>query len=464
MPENKPPVVIVGAGPAGLTAAYELVKHDKKSVVLEADSQVGGLSRTITYKGYRFDIGGHRFFSKIPYVTRIWQEILGDDMVLRPRMSRIFYRKRVFSYPLKPGELLVILNPLESMQILTSYLSQKLFRKKREDNFEQWMTNRFGRRLYELFFKGYTEKVWGIPCSELSVDWAAQRIQNLSLKQAVRNAFLKTPAKKTIPSLIDRFYYPKYGPGMMWDRCRTYLADHNVPVLLNHRAERFLHDGKRVHTLAVKNNKGTVQYNADYFMSSMPLQSLICSLNPPPPADVLDAAHSLCYRDFLTVVLIVDKEKIFADNWIYIQTADVKMGRIQNYKNWSPAMVPDPAKTVLGLEYFLWRSDDEWSRPDEKWIDFGIQECASLGFIEPGQVLEGVVVRMPRAYPVYDVNYRKNVETIRDYLGRFENFYTIGRNGLHRYNNQDHSMVTGIYAARNVLGHDYDVWSTKFKL
>ena len=461
-------VLITGAGPAGLTAAYELSKLGLQSTIVEADRQVGGISRTVNYRGYRFDIGGHRFFSKVPIVNQVWREILEEEFLVRPRMSRIYYRQRYFDYPLKAMNALTGLGPVESVRIGMSYVQTRLFPHAEETNFEQWVTNRFGSRLYEIFFKTYTEKVWGIPCREISADWAAQRIKNLSLREAVRNALLgagRTADGQIITTLIDEFYYPRLGPGMMWESCRNLLAARGHETVEGVEVERIRHRHGRVENMVGRTDAGqTVELDAEHYISSMPLRELILALDPPAPPEVLAAANRLRYRDYLTVVLIVRREDIFPDNWIYIHAPEVKMGRIQNYKNWSPAMVPDPTRTSLGLEYFLWEKDEEWTWPDERLIELGIRECVQIGLIAPDEVEDGTVVRMKKAYPVYDQYYHESIATIRRYLETFTNLQTVGRNGLHRYNNQDHSMLTAIYAARNITGERNDIWSVNTEM
>ena len=456
-------VVVIGAGPAGLTAAYELSKFGMHTTLLEADSQVGGLSRTVNYGGYRFDIGGHRFFSKIPIVNELWREILQDEFLLRSRLSRIHYRGRYFDYPLKPINALVGLGLMESLRIGLSYAKAKVAPNPVEENFEQWVTNRFGSRLYHIFFKTYTEKVWGIPCTEISADWAAQRIKNLSLREAVRNALFGSGRSKdgeVITTLIDQFYYPRFGPGMMWEHCAELLAAQGHDTLYGVRVERVRHRHGRVTCVSGRMHTGEeVELGGDQVLSTMPLRDLIFAMDPVPPDEVLQAARNLRYRDYQTVVLIVKRASVFPDNWIYIHSPEVKMGRIQNYKNWSPDMVPNPEFTSLGLEYFLWDHDPEWSWPQEQLIQLGIEDCASIGLIDPSEVSDGTVVRMPKAYPVYDQHYHRSIATVQAYLKQIENLQTIGRNGLHRYNNQDHSMLTGVYAARNIMGEAYDVWS-----
>jgi len=455
--------VVIGAGPAGLTAAYELRKRGVTASVLEASTQVGGLARTANYRGFRFDIGGHRFYSKVPLINELWHEILGEDFLLRPRLSRIYYNQHFFDYPLKPINAFVGLGPVESLLVGLSYLRARFSHIHDEKTFEEWVSNRFGYRLYRIFFKTYTEKVWGIPCNEISADWAAQRIKNLSLKQAVRNAVLgarRGMDGTTITSLIEQFHYPRFGPGMMWERCEVSLARQGTATLRGMKVERIRHRQGQVECVTARTDTGErVEYDGAHFISTMPLRELIHALDPLPPEPVLWAAEGLRYRDYLTVVLVVNRESLFPDNWIYVHSPDVKMGRIQNYKNWSPYMVPDASKTSLGLEYFLWDKDEEWTWSDDRLIHLGTQECARLGLIDPREVEDGTVVRMAKAYPVYDQSYQEHVKMVRQYLETFSNFQTIGRNGLHRYNNQDHSMLTGVYAARNVTGEQYDVWS-----
>lgn len=455
--------IIIGAGPAGLTTAYELGKRGMTSTVLEASDQVGGISKTVNYRGYRFDIGGHRFFSKVPLINELWHEILGEEFLLRPRISRIYYNQHFFDYPLKPMNALAGLGPLESVLIGLSYIKAKFFHIHDEKTFEQWVSNRFGYRLYSIFFKTYTEKVWGIPCHEISADWAAQRIKNLSLKQAVRNALFGVKQGmdgSTLTSLIEQFHYPRFGPGLMWERCRGLIESQGSQTIQGVKVERVRHRHGLVDCVQGRGAAGeALEYDGRHFVSTMPLRELVQALDPLPPDDVLKAAQALRYRDYLTVVLVIDRESVFPDNWLYVHSPEVKLGRIQNYKNWSPYMVPDPSRTSLGLEYFLWDTDEMWTWSDERLIELGIRECAQIGLIDPREVKDGTVVRMEKAYPVYDQTYQDSVATIRRYLETFSNLQTIGRNGLHRYNNQDHSMLTGVYAAGNILGDKRDVWS-----
>jgi protoporphyrinogen oxidase len=325
------------------------------------------------------------------------------------------------------------------------------------------VTNRFGKRLYEIFFKTYTEKVWGMPCSDISADWAAQRIKNLSLLEALRNALLGVSRGRsggTITSLIEQFHYPRYGPGMMWEYCERQIQARGGRVMRGMRVESIRHHDGKVRAVVARTAQGErVEYEGRAVISTMPLRDLMRALDPEPPFEVLRAAERLRYRDYLTVVLLVNREVVFPDNWIYVHSPEVKMGRIQNYKNWSPFMVPDASKTSLGLEYFLWDKDDEWRWSQDQLVDLGVRECSRIGLIQPRDVEDGTVVRAEKAYPVYDQHYQGHVRTVRQYIETFTNFQTIGRNGLHRYNNQDHSMLTGLYAARNLFGERHDVWA-----
>lgn len=455
--------VVIGGGPAGLTTAYQGQKLGIAPTVLEADAIVGGISRTVSYKGYRFDIGGHRFFSKVQQVNELWDEILGEAFLMRPRMSRIHYKGIFFDYPLKAANTLQNLGLVESALCGFSYAKARLFPQMPEVTFEEWVSNRFGKRLFNIFFRTYTEKVWGIKCSEISADWAAQRIKNLSLSEAVRSALLgaggKTKNNEVITTLIDKFKYPEFGPGQMWERCEQLVADRGGQTIKGVMIDRVhVKDGRAYKATGRGRHGEPVEFGAEHFISSMPLRELVRCLSPQAPTEVLRAADKLRYRDFLTVVLIVQRENLFPDNWIYIHTPEVKVGRVQNFGNWSPAMVPDAGRSSLGLEYFLWDKDDMWNWPDEKLIELGTKECIQIGLINPGDVLDGCVVRQPKAYPVYDQHYKQAVDTIRGYLDTIPNLQTVGRNGQHRYNNQDHSMMTGVLAARNMAGENLDIW------
>lgn len=451
--------VIIGGGPAGLTAAYELAKNSVPAVVLEADGVLGGIARTVNYKGYLFDIGGHRFFTKWDEVQQIWQEILGSQFLTRPRLSRIYYHKKFFYYPLKPKNALVGLGIVESVRVLMSYLGSRLFPHKEEENLAQWVSNRFGKRLYEIFFKTYTEKVWGVPCTEIRAEWAAQRIKGLSLTAAIANALF--PAKKTkVKTLIDQFQYPELGPGQMWERLATRLRERGYPVLTERPVVRIRHNGTGITEVLTRGPYGDERFAGTHFVSSMPIRELINALDPPAPPMIQKAANNLRYRDFLIVSLIVNRKDVVPDNWIYVHEPGVRVGRIQNFKNWSPAMVPDANKTCLGMEYFVFQGDDLWSSPDAELIARARREIVQLGLVRAEEIIDGTVVRMPKAYPMYDSGWTEQITLIRSYLEKtIPNLQLVGRNGMHKYNNQDHSMMTALCAARNIMGAHYDLWA-----
>ncbi len=451
-------VVIIGAGPAGLTAAYELAKLNLHPIVLEKGERVGGLARTEDYKGFFFDMGGHRFFTKVEEVNELWRHLLGENFLRRPRLSRIYYNRKFFDYPLKPLNALAGLGLWESLLIALSYIKWRLRPYPQEETFEQWVTNRFGKRLFQTFFKTYTEKVWGIPCSELKAEWAAQRIKDLSLKTVVLSMFVKP--KKTIKTLIDQFDYPRRGPGMMWNTVKEQVEGRGGLVRLNTKVAGIRIKGKCIDSVLVANNGHEEIIRGTDFISSMPITEFIKNLDPAPSAEVLEAAEKLKYRDFLTVCLIVNKPNLFPDNWIYIHDPEVKLGRIQNFKNWSPEMVPDLTKTSLGLEYFCTEGDGLWGMSDAELIELGKRELNRIGLASPADIEDGCVFRVQKAYPIYDSEYRGYLATVKNFVAGLENYQTIGRNGLHRYNNQDHAMVTGMLAVRNLTaGEHNDLWS-----
>ncbi len=454
---GSPSVVIIGAGPAGLTAAYELGKAGAAATILEKDSVVGGIARTVNYKGYLFDIGGHRFFTKVTLVEQMWREVLGQDLIRRSRLSRIYYRGKFFYYPLRAFNALWNLGLWETFLCVASYGKAKLFPRRPEDDFATWVTNRFGRRLFEIFFRTYTEKVWGIPCTEIQAEWAAQRIKGLSLSSAIKNAIfgeLGKSKEEIIKTLIDEFDYPRHGPGMMWTRTKELVEAQGSKVLFDAPVERIYWREGGVEAVEA----GGQVYPLAHLISSMPVRELIEKLTPTPPDELLEAARNLHYRDFLTVALVVNKQNLFPDNWIYVHDKSVKLGRIQNFNNWSPEMVPDPATTCLGLEYFCFEGDGLWTSADQDLIERGKTELGLLGLVDPSDVIDGAVVRMTKAYPVYDGGYEAAMDEVRRFLRRVPNLQLVGRNGMHRYNNQDHSMLTAILAARNILGGHYDLW------
>jgi protoporphyrinogen oxidase len=457
-------IVIIGAGPAGLTAAYHLQKLSPDHVpeVYEASDMVGGISRTESKDGNRFDIGGHRFFTKVEAVERMWHEVLEDDFITVPRLSRIYYRGKFYAYPLNLFNALSNIGAYEAFRILASYVKWQIKPSNTEETFEEWVINRFGGRLYMHFFRSYTEKVWGINPREIRSDWAAQRIKNLSLSKAVWNAI--SGANDT-SSLIEEFQYPRLGPGMMWERARDLIVSRGGSVALRHEVVRVCRDENYVTGIDVREWRGdgtlgTVRHVAgDSFVNSMALRDLIRAFDPPPPAEVVEAAERLKYRDFLIVTLCISRPDPFPDNWIYIHSPEVKVARIQNFRAWSREMVANPDTSSIGMEYFCNIDDALWSMDDAALRDIAASELEHLGLGKASEVIDFAVIRQPKAYPVYDAEYKEALEVVSGWLKTLENFQTVGRNGLHRYNNQDHSMLSAIYAAENILGADHDVWN-----
>lgn len=450
-------VVVIGGGPAGLVATYDLSKRKIPVVCFEADQMVGGISRTIEYKGFRFDVGGHRFFTRIQAVNDLWQEILSDEFLTRPRISRIYYNGKFFYYPLQPMNALFGFTLPCSVRILASYLNAKLHPACEEKTFEQWVTNRFGSKLYNIFFKTYTEKVWGIPCTEIRAEWAAQRIKGLSLWTAVTNALFRQ--KEVIKTLINEFNYPRLGPGQMYETMAHKAQKLGGEVCLEHRVKEIRHDKGWITEVCVDSPMGVnVEAGAD-FISTMPITELILRLRPEPPREVIDAARGLRYRSLLTINLLMNRPEKLPDTWIYVHDPSVKMGRIQCFANWSPYMVPDANHSSMGLEYFCWEGDEFWSMADDALLALGKEEIGRLGLVDPNAVFDGFVIRMPKCYPVYDDTYQSRLETIRGFLTGFNNLQLCGRYGLFKYNNMDHSMLTALLAVENILGANHDVWS-----
>ncbi|PSC04092.1 FAD-dependent oxidoreductase [Alsobacter soli] len=462
-------VLIIGAGPAGLTASYLLTKEGRDVTVLERDPHlVGGISRTVNYKGFLFDIGGHRFFSKAKEVVDLWKEILPDDFIERPRISRIYYKGKLYSYPLKAFEALWNLGLVESALCMASYGWAKLQPVASPKTFRQWVRNAFGERLFSIFFKTYTEKVWGMSCDEISADWAAQRIKGLSLGAAVLNAlgrsFKGRPRPKdgeVIKTLIESFQYPRKGPGMMWEAAARKTREQGGRILMDRTLSAMEWDeAARLWTVTARRGDGSVEtFTANHVISSAPITELTAAIKPAPIS--LFHARALRYRDFLTVALVTTCKDLFPDNWIYIHDPSVKVGRIQNFRSWSPEMVPDPDLACLGLEYFCFEGDGLWSAPDAELIALAKQEIARIGLVRDDEVVDACVVRQAKAYPVYDDAYKDHVAMVRlDLEQRFPTLHLVGRNGMHKYNNQDHAMMTAMLTVRNILAGErlYDIW------
>ena len=448
------PYAVLGAGPAGLTAGYVLARAERPVVVFEADHQVGGLARTVERDGYRFDLGGHRFFTKSDEVQRLWQEVLGDELLVRGRLSRIYWRGRFIDYPLRLVDVVRKIGPLELARCSGSYALAVARRRPRElETFEEWVCDRFGRRLFELFFHSYTEKVWGVPTSEIRAEWAAQRIRTLSFARVVRAALLRDGGG--VHSLIDRFEYPRLGPGQMWEAMAAEIVGAGGELRLGARVERIELRGGRVSAVRAAGERVAVKHA----ISSLPLRDIVALTDPPAPPAVLAAARGLRYRDFITVALVVRGDDLFPDNWIYIHDPGVLVGRIQNFRAWSEAMVPDADRTCVGMEYFCFEGDELWRASDEQLVARATRELDAIGLASAGRVQAGHVVRVPKAYPIYDADYEQRVRVVRAWLGAIANLQQIGRNGLHRYNNSDHSMLTALRAVENACtGSEHDLW------
>lgn len=508
-------VVIIGAGPAGLTAGYELANRDGyKPIIIERSSEIGGISRTVNYKGYRMDIGGHRFFSKSDWVMNWWQKILplqvSDDgsqsirisfqnqhrdvvpanqipdsdavMLVRNRLSRIYYLRKFFDYPIKLSLRTVRnLGPRRMLRIATSYASAVAFPVRPERSLEDFLINRFGRELYLTFFKDYTEKVWGAPCQEISAEWGAQRIKGLSILKALRHALKKSiqrqsiAQKETSTSLIERFLYPKLGPGQLWEEVARQAQSLGGELLLDSEASTIHMENGVVAAVTVSDLKTGNQrrIEADYVISTMPIKDLIAAMAPPAPPDVGEVATNLPYRDFITVGLLLEKMKpnpqslsrsknhCPPDNWIYVQESDVRLGRIQVFNNWSPYLLPNPEYVWLGLEYFCQEGDDLWQRDTAAMTRLAIDELARIGLIDPKDVLDSHVVKVPKTYPAYFGAYQ-HFWKIREFVDPIPNLFLVGRNGMHRYNNQDHSMLTARIAVDQIISgltEKSEIWS-----
>jgi protoporphyrinogen oxidase len=463
---GRPAVVVIGAGPAGLTAAYMLSKRGHTSTVLEADTIVGGISRTVERDGWRFDIGGHRFFTKVTPVNDLWFEILGEDEFLRrPRMSRIYYQGKLYDYPIKPMNALRNLGFVEAVRCVASYGWVRVKPPKEQTSLEGYIAANYGWRLYQHFFKTYNEKLWGIPASELSADFGAQRIKGMSLWNAVweptraRLLGSRQDKSKQVTSLIEEFNYPKYGPGQMWEKATDLVTEAGTKVILDSVVTKIeVQDGRAVAVTAETDGVPT-RYECTDVISTMPMNELLRAIDPPAPPEILAAADGLSHRDFITIALVVPQEYSFPDNWIYIHDPGVKVGRIQNFGSWSPYLVKE-GRTCLGLELFVNEGDSTWTKSDDELIEQGKRELQQLGLADSSKVEAGYVVRMPKAYPVYDEHYQDHVLTMRTWLeANAPNIHPVGRNGMHRYNNQDHSMYTAMLSVENIFGAHHDPWS-----
>jgi protoporphyrinogen oxidase len=467
-------VFVIGAGPAGLTASYLLTKDGVSTTVIEADPvYVGGISRTAHYKDFKFDIGGHRFFSKSKEVVDLWKEILPDDFISRPRLSRIYYDGKYYSYPLKAFEALTNLGVVESGLCVLSFMYKQAFPNEKPVTFHEWVANQFGERLFSIFFKTYTEKVWGMSCDEISADWAAQRIKGLDLWSAMANALRNSIMPKgngpqrnangeIIKTLIDSFEYPRKGPGMMWEAAaaKTQAQGGTIHMGTSLESLSWDADAKRW-TITAKTIAGeTRTFTANHVISSAPIRELVHSFSERPAC--VDAADKLRYRDFITVAVVVEKPDLFPDNWIYIHEPSVKVGRIQNFRSWSPEMVPDEKLACLGLEYFCFEGDGLWTSEDSNLIALAKKELAQIGLATVEECIDGCVVRQKKAYPVYDDSYKANVETIRSELAdKYPTLHLVGRNGMHKYNNQDHAMMTAMLTVKNIIAGkaEFDIWN-----
>jgi protoporphyrinogen oxidase len=467
-------VFVIGAGPAGLTAAYCLTKETPSVFVIEKDPvYVGGISRTVEYNGFMFDIGGHRFFSKSKEVVDLWQEILPDDFIERPRLSRIYYGGKYYSYPLSAFEALANLGIFTSAACMLSFAWAKLMPLETPRNFHEWVRNQFGEKLFSIFFKTYTEKVWGMSCDEISADWAAQRIKGLDLGVAVMSALKKAllpkrksngkpkPGEPVVKTLIESFQYPRRGPGMMWEAAARKVQKRGGKVLKGRELQQLSYDhaGKLWHIEVSCIGGSTESYTANHVISSAPVRELVEKIEPTPISRL--HARSLRYRDFITVALMVRKGDLFPDNWIYIHDPSVQVGRVQNFRSWSPEMV-QPGMSCLGLEYFCFEGDGLWTAPDAELIALAKREISKIGLIAESDVTDACVVRQPKAYPVYDEDYRQNVAIVRqDLEGLYPTLHMVGRNGMHKYNNQDHAMMTAMLTAKNILAGErvYDIWN-----
>lgn len=460
MSSKKNKALIIGAGPAGLTAGIELLKTGNfEATVLERDNVIGGLARTTEYRGCRYDIGPHHFITSSEKIETWWKDLMQGDFLEHKRFTRIYYNNHFFNYPLEPINVLEGLSLWECLRCMVSYIRYRLFPIKKVRSFQDWVTNKFGYHLFSIFFKTYTEKVWGIECSQISSDWAAQRISGFSLSKAIFFAFFGRFYKKNKPRTIrDDFYYPSKGAGTLWEKAANWLQSfEGGSVHLNQDVVSLEHDGKKIVAVHAQDKRSTsgvqtlARYDADYFFSTMPLRTLIKSLDPLPPDIIINAANSLQYRGLITVNLIVNKTAICPDHWLYVHEKKVKMGRIGNMNNFSMGMVDHPGHTALSLEYFAFVGEAFWLKTEQELVEIAKLELEKIGLLKADEVLDGMVMKTAEAYPLYDEHYKEHLSTVLNYLGTFSNLELMGRNGLHRYNNMDIAMLSAISAVDNVL-------------
>jgi protoporphyrinogen oxidase len=449
-------VIVMGAGPAGLSCAYELHKLGAAVTVIDRDKQVGGLAKTIRRGDLRVDLGPHRFFATDPVVNRIWEEIVGDDLRSVTRLTRIYYAGKFFNYPLRPFNALSNLGLQTSIGAVLSYFRSRLAPYSREDTFEEWVSNRFGRKLFAIFFKSYTEKVWGIPCTEIAAEWASQRIQGLNLFRAVLNAF---GSRRSIKTLADEFTYPRLGTGQAYEKVQAHLEAHGHTVALQQEVVAIRHEAGRVTSVVLRSADGTEKtLTADAYVASIPLTLLVQRLDPAPPEAVLAASRALTFRNTVLVYVTVDRPDLFPDNWLYIHSPEVSLGRVTNFRNWSPDLYGDSNQTVLCLEYWCFETDSLWHEPEPMLIDRAKRELGKIGLCRAEWITDAWIARLPRTYPVYRIGYREHLQVLIDYLRGFDNLQEIGRYGTYKYNNQDHSLLMGYLAARNLGGERHDLW------
>ncbi|MGL5080549.1 MAG: GtrA family protein [Microcoleaceae cyanobacterium] len=454
------PIYILGAGPAGLAAAYTLTQQGISVVVVEREGQVGGLAKSFRYQDFILDYGPHRFYTKLAPVLKLWNDVLGQEQVTVNRLTRIYYRGKYFSYPLKARQILLTLGWGESLKIITSYFQTRLFPRHHPQNFSEWVTAKFGKRLFEIFFEGYTEKLWGIPCTEISADWAAQRIKGLSLLKAMRNAILGNDGK--VKTLIDQFQFPRLGSGQLYEKVAEYLQQNHQPILLNTEVTQVHHQGSKVTHVTLRNCQTQAQTTVSCagIISSIPLTVLIQQLRSEPPPSVIDAAKSLKFRNTVLVYLVVEGSNLFPDNWLYINDPRVKLGRVTNFANWSPDMMPNSHQTPLCCEYWCNFGDELWQTSETELCRRAEQELRQIGLLEIQPICSGFTIRLPRTYPIYAGNYKQALAEIQNYLRQFQNLQLVGRYGAFKYNNQDHSLLMGILAAENVTQPGkHDLWT-----